>query len=141
MVDVIQYFVDSRRIWMWNGFRQGNLIPMNWYLNLPYWRTIYFDDAGRKPLAGEKHRHKVPRRRLRTVISNMILMASHVTEHARQLIMGLGKAMSGDTLLPKYIRHLPSLVCNPSTYKGGSNKQWESLPFLQIIESILLFMI
>lgn len=27
--------------------------------------------------------------------------------------------MSGDTLLPKYIRHLPSLVCNPSTYKGG----------------------
>ena len=25
---------------MWNGFRQGNLIPMNWYLNLPYWRTV-----------------------------------------------------------------------------------------------------
>ena len=33
---------NPRRIWMWNGFRQGNLIPMNWYLNLPYWRTIYF---------------------------------------------------------------------------------------------------
>ena len=36
--------------------------------------------------------HKVHRRRLRTVISNMILMASHVTEHARQLIMGLGQS-------------------------------------------------
>ena len=28
----------------------------------------------------------------RTVISNLIMMASHVTTHARQLVMGLGKS-------------------------------------------------
>lgn len=37
-------------------------------------------------------KREVKRRRLRTVIGNMIMMASHVTSHARQLIMGLGKS-------------------------------------------------
>ncbi|MGM9600474.1 MAG: IS1380 family transposase, partial [Faecousia sp.] len=32
------------------------------------------------------------RRRLHTVISNLIMMASHVTTHARQLVLGLGKS-------------------------------------------------
>ena len=47
---------------------------------------------GQETIGRRKTRHKVHRRRLRTVISNMILMASHVTEHARQLIMGLGQS-------------------------------------------------
>ena len=47
---------------------------------------------GQESIGRRKTRHKVHRRRLRTVISNMIMMASHVTEHARQLIMGLGKS-------------------------------------------------
>ncbi len=34
----------------------------------------------------------VKRRRLRTVIENLIMMASHVTSHARQIIIGLGKS-------------------------------------------------
>ena len=37
-------------------------------------------------------RHKVRRRRLRTVIGNMIMMACHITTHARQLFMGLGSS-------------------------------------------------
>ena len=37
-------------------------------------------------------KREVKRRRLRTVIGNMIMMASHVTQHARQLIIGLGKS-------------------------------------------------
>ena len=41
-----------------------------------------------------KHRppekHNVKRRRLRTVIQNLILCASHITRHARRLVMGLG---------------------------------------------------
>ena len=46
---------------------------------------------GLESIGRRKTRHKVHRRRLRTVISNMIMMASYVTEHARQSIMGLGK--------------------------------------------------
>ncbi|MBQ1571630.1 MAG: IS1380 family transposase [Clostridiales bacterium] len=34
----------------------------------------------------------VKRRRARTIITNLILMCSHVTNHARQVIMGLGRS-------------------------------------------------
>lgn len=44
--------------------------------------------GGRAP--GQKR--DVKRRRLHTVISNLIMMACHITSHARQLIMGLGKS-------------------------------------------------
>ena len=44
--------------------------------------------GGRAP----RQKREVKRRRLRTVIGNMIMMASHVTQHARQLIIGLGKS-------------------------------------------------
>ena len=43
-----------------------------------------------------KHRppekRSVKRRRLRTVIHNLILCASHITSHARKIIMGLGRS-------------------------------------------------
>ena len=42
-----------------------------------------------------RQKRAVKRRRLRTVISDLIMMASHIANHARQLIMGLGKAMYG----------------------------------------------
>lgn len=44
--------------------------------------------GGRAP----RQKREVKRRRLRTVIQNMIMMASHVTTHARQMIIGLGKS-------------------------------------------------
>lgn len=49
---------------------------------------------GQGTIGGRSPRQKrdVKRRRLHTVISNLIMMASHVTTHARQLIMGLGKS-------------------------------------------------
>ncbi|MCD8235224.1 MAG: IS1380 family transposase [Prevotellaceae bacterium] len=37
-------------------------------------------------------RHNVRRRRARTVISNLIMMACHVTSHARRLFIGLGRS-------------------------------------------------
>lgn len=37
-------------------------------------------------------KHNVRRRRLRTVISNLVMMASHVTEHARRIMIGLGQS-------------------------------------------------
>lgn len=52
-------------------------------------RMIGQESIGRR---GTETRHKVRRRRLRTVIGNMIMMAGHVTEHARQLIIGLGRS-------------------------------------------------
>ena len=39
-----------------------------------------------------RQKRAVKRRRLRTVISDLIMMASNITSHARQLIMGLGKS-------------------------------------------------
>ena len=36
-------------------------------------------------------RHKVCRRRAKTVIQNIIMLPCHVTEHARQIILGLGR--------------------------------------------------
>ena len=39
-----------------------------------------------------RQKRKVKRRRLRTVINNMIMLACHITTHARQLIMGLGRS-------------------------------------------------
>ena len=49
---------------------------------------------GQGTIGGRAPRQKrdVKRRRIHTVISNLIMMASHVTTHARQLIMGLGKS-------------------------------------------------
>ena len=44
--------------------------------------------GGRAP----RQKREIKRRRLRTVISNLVMMASHVTMHARQLIIGLGKS-------------------------------------------------
>lgn len=41
---------------------------------------------------GTQTRHKVKRRRFRTVISNLVMMASYVTSHARQLIIGVGRS-------------------------------------------------
>ncbi|MDE7016868.1 MAG: IS1380 family transposase, partial [Lachnospiraceae bacterium] len=52
-------------------------------------RMIGQESIGRK---GTGTKHKVRRRRLRTVIGNMVMMASHVTEHARQLLIGLGRS-------------------------------------------------
>lgn len=49
---------------------------------------------GQETIGGRAPRQKrdVKRRRLHTVISNLIMMACHITSHARQLIMGLGKS-------------------------------------------------
>lgn len=49
---------------------------------------------GQGTIGGRAPRQKrdVKCRRLHTVISNLIMMACHITSHARQLIMGLGKS-------------------------------------------------
>ena len=52
-------------------------------------RMIGQESVGRR---GTRTKRPVRRRRLRTVISNLIMMASHVTEHARQIIIGLGRS-------------------------------------------------
>ena len=39
-----------------------------------------------------RQKRDVKRRRVHTVISNLVMMASHVTTHARQLVMELGKS-------------------------------------------------
>ena len=56
---------------------------------------------GQETIGGRTPRQKrdVKRRRLRTVISNLIMMASHVTTHARQVIMGLGKSNVGRDII------------------------------------------
>ena len=60
---------------------------------------------GQGTIEGRAPRQKrdVKRRRLRTVISNLIMMAGHVTMHARQLIIGLGKS--------NVWRHIFSDIC------------------------------
>lgn len=47
---------------------------------------------GRESIGKKKAKHTIKRRRIRTVISNLIMMASHVTSHARQLVIGLGQS-------------------------------------------------
>ena len=55
--------------------------------------------GGRAP----RQKRNVKRRRLRTGISNLIMLAGHVTMHARQLIIGLGKS--------NVWRHIFSDIC------------------------------
>ena len=55
--------------------------------------------GGRAPC----QKRNVKRRRLRTVISNLIMLAGYVTMHARQLIIGLGKS--------NVWRHIFSDIC------------------------------
>ena len=50
-----------------------------------------------------RQKRNVKRCRLRTVISNLIMLAGHVTMHARQLIIGLGKS--------NVWRHIFSDIC------------------------------
>ena len=45
-----------------------------------------------KSSSAPKTKRKVKRRRIRTVISNLILIAGHVKELARRLILSLGKS-------------------------------------------------
>ena len=45
-----------------------------------------------KSSSAPKTKRKVKRQRIRTVISNLILIAGHVKEHARRLILSLGKS-------------------------------------------------
>lgn len=52
-------------------------------------RMMGQESIGRK---GPRQRHTIKRRRLRTVINNLVMMAGHVTEHARQLCIGLGRS-------------------------------------------------
>ena len=54
-----------------------------------------------------RQKREVKRRRLRTVINNLIMIASHVTKHARQLIVGLGKS--------NVWRHIFSDICEKQT--------------------------
>ena len=60
---------------------------------------------GQGTIGGRAPRQKraVKRRRLRTVISNLIMLAGHVTMHARQWIIGLGKS--------NVWRHIFSDIC------------------------------
>ena len=60
---------------------------------------------GQGTIGGRAPRQKrdVKRRRLRTGISNLIMLAGHVTMHARQLIIGLGKS--------NVWRHIFSDIC------------------------------
>lgn len=60
---------------------------------------------GQGTIRGRAPRQKrdVKRRRLRTVISNLIMLAGYVTMHARQLIIGLGKS--------NVWRHIFSDIC------------------------------
>ncbi|MFI3175850.1 MAG: transposase, partial [Bacillota bacterium] len=46
--------------------------------------------ASLKSKKAPKTKHPVKRRRLRTVIGNLILIAGHVTTHARKVILALG---------------------------------------------------
>ena len=50
--------------------------------------------AGQEALGKRNPRLKraVKRRRHRTVINNLVNMACHITEHARKLVIGLGKS-------------------------------------------------
>ncbi len=43
---------------------------------------------------GTATKQKVRRRRLRTVIGNMILMAGHITEYARQMLLCLDRSIT-----------------------------------------------
>lgn len=52
-------------------------------------RMMGQESIGRK---GTRQKRTVKRRRLRTVINNLVMMAGHVTEHARQLCIGLGRS-------------------------------------------------
>lgn len=60
---------------------------------------------GQGTIGGRAPRQKrdVKRRRLRTVISNLIMLAGYVTMHARQLIIGIGKS--------NVWRHIFSDIC------------------------------
>lgn len=65
---------------------------------------------GQGTIGGRAPRQKrdVKRRRLRTVISNLIMMAGYITMHARQLIIGLGKATSGGIYFLISVRNMLS---------------------------------
>lgn len=52
-------------------------------------RMIGQETIGRRT---PRKKRDVRRRRIRTVISNLVMMASHVTTHARQLVMNLGRS-------------------------------------------------
>lgn len=48
--------------------------------------------ASLKSKYAPKSKHPVKRRRIRTVIANLILIAGHVTEHARKVVLALGRS-------------------------------------------------
>lgn len=76
----------------------------------------------------------VKRRRHRTVINNLINMACHITEHARKLVIGLGKSNvwrdaiftgNGGTLCrkPRCHFHLSRIIISKYDLRLGSRIQ------------------
>ncbi len=103
--------MKSRPIWDVERLPSGKFDTNELVLELTILAYNILRMIGQESIGRRKTRHKVHRRRLRTVISNMIMMASDVTEHARQFIMGRN-VMSGDIRSPKYILHLHNSVCD-----------------------------
>ena len=69
-------------------------------------------------------KRKTFRRRLRTVIENLIMMASHLTSHARKLTLGLGYSNPLRVCFSSSLRLYPIADCHSrSTQFNGFRKQ------------------
>lgn len=64
---------------------------------------------------GTATKHKVRRRRLRTVIGNMILIAGHITEHTRQMLLCLVAALGGQFIKSKQIQLWIGIIKQPTS--------------------------
>ncbi len=86
--------VKSRRTWMLKNSRSGKFGSNKLVLELTMiayniLRIIGQESLKKKDAPGRK---KIHRRRIRTVISNLMQFAGHLTEHAGRLVLSIGRS-------------------------------------------------
>ena len=85
--------VRSRPIWIWKRFPSGKFDTNELVLELAMaayniLRMIVGESIG----PNHPMKHPVKRRRIGTVIKNLVMIACHITRHARRTKLGLGRS-------------------------------------------------
>ena len=87
--------VKSRQIWMLKDFHQKKLDTNELVLELTVLAYNILRLIGQESLKNKrspKSKHPIKRRRIKTVISNLIQIAGHVTTHGQCVVLALSRS-------------------------------------------------
>ncbi len=85
--------VNSKQTLISSSYLLANLQPMHWYWRLVHWCTIYYAGSDKYGLIkpGSTRRHKAKRRRIKTVMQELMYLAARVSKTSRYIKLAFGR--------------------------------------------------